>query len=180
MIRKRRNIHSLLAFLGTVGVLLGSALVGGAARAGEPELITGPPLPAAELADMLYPVKTRGIVMDEPKATPFAFLIQFEFDSAEVKPESRPYLDEVGKMMGMNRLAGKRIAIVGHADASGPEAYNQQLSEQRAQAVVQYLARFHGVELERLVGGGRGEQDPIDPANPYDAKNRRVQFHPAD
>ena len=160
-------------------LLIATTLTGATASAGQPELITGEPVAANELAEMLYPARTRGIVMSQPKATPFAFLIQFEFDSAQVKPESRPYLDEVGKMMGMKRLAGKQIEIVGHADAAGPDAYNQELSERRAQAVVQYLARYHGVAIERLSAAGRGEKDPMNPADPYSASNRRVQFQPA-
>lgn len=180
MRRIRGQLARRWTLVATALLLLGDGILAGSALAAEPELITGEPVPAAELADMLYPVRTRGIVMEQPKATPFAFLIQFEFDSAEVKAESRPYLDEVGEMMKLKRLAGKSIQIVGHADASGAAQYNQRLSERRAAAVSQYLARYHGVGLDRLVTGGRGENDPIDPANPYDARNRRVQFHPAD
>ncbi len=145
MNRRPRNPRWLQPLLAAALLLMSQGLAAGSASAAPPTLITGDPLPAQELARMLYPVRTRGIVMQEPQATPFGFLIQFEFDSAQVKPESRAYLDEVGKMMNLRRLAGKKVQIVGHADASGGEAYNRRLSERRALAIRQYLARYHGV-----------------------------------
>jgi outer membrane protein OmpA-like peptidoglycan-associated protein len=175
---KRRNRSTLIA-LAAAAIAALSGLAPGSAMAEPPTLITGEPVPAQDLAQMLYPLRTRGIVMHEPQATPFGFLIQFEYDSAEVKPESRPYLDEVGKMMNLPQLEGKRVMIVGHADASGGELYNQRLSELRAEAIGQYLARHHGVMSGQVMTAGRGETDPMNPNDPYDARNRRVQFHPA-
>ncbi len=175
----RKTRRTWIALAATAIAALGG-LAPSTARAENPTLITGAPVPANELAQMLYPLRTRGIVMNnQPVApTPFGFLIQFEYNSAEVKPESRPYLDEVGKMMRLPQLSGKQVMIVGHADATGGDAYNQRLSEERAKAVGQYLAARHGVSSEQVVTAGRGEAEPINPANPYDAKNRRVQFHP--
>jgi len=166
---------------GLAAALVATAIsaLAGVAGAEPPTLITGEPVPARELANMLYPLPTRSIVMEPPKPTPFGFQIQFEYDSARVKPESRPYLDEVGKMMNLPQLSGKQVLIVGHADASGGEAYNQKLSERRAVAVSQYLARYHGVGIDKLQVAGRGEMDPIT-EDSYDARNRRVQFHPVD
>jgi outer membrane protein OmpA-like peptidoglycan-associated protein len=172
--RNRRTPKGLAAALVATAI---SALAGGASA--EPTMITGEPVPARELARMLYPLPTRSIVMEQPKPTPFGFQIQFEYNSAAVKPESRPYLDEVGKMMNLPQLTGKQVLIVGHADASGAETYNRKLSERRAEAVSQYLARYHGVGMDKLLVSGRGEMDPIT-EDPYDARNRRVQFHPVD
>ena len=175
----RTHRRTLIAAIATAIAAIGG-LAPSTAKAENPTLITGAPVPAHELAQMLYPVRTRGIVMDNAPAapTPFGFLIQFEYDSSEVKPESRPYLDEVGKMMRLPQLRGKQVMIVGHADATGDEAYNQRLSERRARAIGEYLERKHGVAPEQVVTAGRGESDPLNPANPYDAQNRRVQFHP--
>ena len=178
MTRRRQPAGWPQPWLSAALLLLVTGLSTGGALAQQPMLITGDPLPAEDLARMLYPLPSRSIVMKEPQATPFGFLIQFEFDSAQVQPESRAYLDEVGAMMNLRRLAGRKVQIVGHADASGTEAHNQSLSERRAHAVSQYLARYHGVELERLPVAGRGESDPIDPSDPFAARNRRVQFHP--
>jgi OOP family OmpA-OmpF porin len=158
---------------------LGAVLAASPVLAGSPLLITGQPMEASELAKLIYPLPTRSIVM-KSEATPFGLLVQFDLDSATVKPESHRYLDEVGKMMNLRRLQGKQLMVVGHADGWGSEQYNQALSQQRAAAVGQYLARYHGVELDRLILGGRGESDPIDPSDPYAAENRRVQFHPVD
>jgi outer membrane protein OmpA-like peptidoglycan-associated protein len=175
----RTNRRTLIALVATAIAAIGG-LAPSTANAENPTLITGDPVPARELAQMLYPLRTRGIVMNDAPAapTPFGFLIQFEYDSAEVKPESRPYLDEVGKMMSLPQLRGRKVMVVGHADATGDEAYNQSLSELRARAIGRYLERHHGVASEQVVTAGRGESDPMNPANPYDAKNRRVQFHP--
>ena len=173
----RTTRRTLIALVATAITAIG-ALAPSTAQAEDPTLITGAPVPAGELAQMLYPLRTRGIVMHEPAPTPFGFLIQFEYDSADVKPESRPYLDEVGKMMSLPQLRGKQVMIVGHADASGDETYNQRLSELRARSIGQYLARYHGVDTNQVVTAGRGESDPMNSADPYDARNRRVQFHP--
>ncbi|HEY9198781.1 MAG TPA: OmpA family protein, partial [Gammaproteobacteria bacterium] len=68
--------------------------------------------------------------------------------------------------------------VVGHTDSVGSDAYNQRLSEQRAQAVVDYLAGA-GVPRERLRVEGRGETEPRD-TNATEAGrqlNRRVELY---
>lgn len=110
----------------------------------------------------------------------FAFLVQFAFDSTEILPQSRPFLDRVGELLASEQAEGRRLRVVGHADAAGPEAYNQKLSEARAAAVRSYLMAWYGVPPERLAAEGMGERQPRDGAGPLDPVNRRVEFLAAD
>ena len=174
--------------------LVAMLLSGGATRADESsdvEIFEGPVPSAEELGSILYPeprpeeVRTRGIIVrpaatapDGPKS--FGFLIQFAFDSSEILPASRPYLDQVGRMLNLDNLAERRLAIEGHTDASGSEAYNQKLSERRARAIASYLVTNHGVETSRLRAVGKGESRPLKGQDPLDPRNRRVEFRSAE
>lgn len=114
-----------------------------------------------------------------PSETPargFAFLIRFAFASTEILPESRPFLDRVGELLVSEEARSRRLRVVGHADATGPEAYNQKLSEARAAAVRGYLMAWYGVAPERLAAEGVGEREPRQGTDPYDPINRRVEF----
>ena len=170
---------------------LAACLAGPAATAGEVAIFDrSVPAPAA-LARILWPeasagdgdARTRSIRMKEaapdqgPRA--FAFLVRFGFDSAEVLPESRPYLDSVGGMLRLPEAEGKRVAIVGHTDASGPDGYNQALSERRAAAVRGYLRSKFGIAPERLEAVGKGEGAPLPGLDPSAPRNRRVEFYAA-
>lgn len=86
----------------------------------------------------------------------------FDFDQAVIKPEGRVILDEkiVARMKQLP--AGEVLTITGHADRIGSEAYNQKLSERRADAVRDYLVA-RGLSAERLSASGKGETVP-DPA----------------
>jgi outer membrane protein OmpA-like peptidoglycan-associated protein len=185
-----RRIHQRLGQVlaaGAAGLILLSGLPGRDARAEDVEIYQGAPPAAEALAEMLYPEaapgRTRSIVLGKsgPAAAPkaFGFLIHFAFDSAEVLPESMPYLDEVARMMKLEQMEGKRIRVEGHTDATGPDAYNQDLSVRRARAVSRYLAE-HGVAADRVTTGGKGESEPLADRDPVDPLNRRVQFHRAD
>jgi outer membrane protein OmpA-like peptidoglycan-associated protein len=112
-------------------------------------------------------------------ADAFGFPINFAFDSTEILPESRPYLDSVGAMLGLPEAKDKRIVIVGHTDAVGSEQYNQALSERRAATVRAYLETQFGVAVDRLEIEGQGETTSLTDTDPYAPQNRRVEFHAA-
>jgi outer membrane protein OmpA-like peptidoglycan-associated protein len=101
--------------------------------------------------------------------------IFFDFDQATLKPESFPELNRIAGLM--KEKSTMEIKITGHADATGPEAYNLKLSEKRARAVVNYLAK-QGVGEARLSVAFLGESKPIAPNTTADGrrKNRRVEF----
>jgi outer membrane protein OmpA-like peptidoglycan-associated protein len=109
----------------------------------------------------------------------FGFRIRFAFNSAEVLPESRPYLDSVGQMLRLPQAQGRRVLIVGHTDALGGEAYNQALSERRAATVRAYLAGRFGIPADLLLVEGEGKREPLPGLDPRAPQNRRVEFHAA-
>lgn len=95
---------------------------------------------------------------DETLKIDIASEVSFDFGSAAIKPAFRPTLDKVGEVL--KRYERSVVHVVGHTDSVGSDAYNQRLSEQRAQAVVDYLAGSAGVARERLRADGRGETEP--------------------
>jgi outer membrane protein OmpA-like peptidoglycan-associated protein len=104
-------------------------------------------------------------------------LIHFDFDSAEIRTDSYPLLNEFGKAL-KGGLTDATIIIAGHTDNIGSREYNQKLSEERAISVKNYLLTHHGIESKRLVINGLGETKPIASNDTDDGrlKNRRVEF----
>lgn len=105
--------------------------------------------------------------------------VQFEYNKAEIRPDARPILDEA--IATLKEHAEVRVSIEGHTDSIGSEAYNQRLSERRAQAVADYLVAG-GIALERLQIVGWGETRPLAPNDTEAgrAENRRVELRPLD
>lgn len=101
--------------------------------------------------------------------------IHFAYNKAVIKPESYPILDAVIEVLARNESI--RLEIQGHTDDRGSDAYNKQLSDQRAHAVRKYLVS-HGIAPARLESKGYGEERPIvaNASEPNRALNRRVQF----
>ncbi|HWU63210.1 MAG TPA: DUF4892 domain-containing protein [Ensifer sp.] len=102
--------------------------------------------------------------------------IQFDFDKADIKPESRPTLDEIGKFLKAN--ADIALVVTGHTDAKGGFDYNVDLSKRRAQAVAVDLAQHYGIAAARLTPFGAGMSSPV-ASNDEEAgraKNRRVEL----
>ena len=99
----------------------------------------------------------------------------FDFDKYALKPEGKAKLDDlVSKMGGMNLEV---IIAVGHTDNIGTMAYNQKLSERRANAVKEYLVS-KGVEKNRVYTEGKSFTQPIASNKTAEgrAKNRRVEI----
>lgn len=102
--------------------------------------------------------------------------IQFDFNKAEIKPESGTTLGEIAKLLKAN--PGLKLYVVGHTDGVGTVAYNKDLSEKRAAAVVQHLVRQHGIAADRLTPAGVGPLAPVATNGTEEgrAKNRRVEL----
>ncbi len=105
--------------------------------------------------------------------------IQFAKNSTDILDQSKPFLNEVGKMMSMPDYSQEKLVIEGHTDASGSDGHNQYLSESRAAAVKNYLVVNYRISEDRLLTNGKGERSPLPGKNPFDATNRRVQFYKA-
>jgi outer membrane protein OmpA-like peptidoglycan-associated protein len=104
----------------------------------------------------------------------FDVLVTFELNSAVLTPEAVTNLKQVAVALIDPRLSGARFAVEGFTDASGSEAYNNGLSEKRAQSVTEFLMA-EGVPAERLMAVGFGETKPR-VSDPYDPINRRVEM----
>jgi outer membrane protein OmpA-like peptidoglycan-associated protein len=101
--------------------------------------------------------------------------VRFDFDSAELRPDSLPILDEAVLLLGDNRDI--LVVTEGHTDSRGTDAYNQALSVRRAEAVYRYLVN-RGIAPERLTIRGFGETQPV-ASNETEmgrAQNRRVEL----
>lgn len=96
--------------------------------------------------------------------------VLFDFDSSRLKPGAYPELDRVANVL--NKYPQTTIRVEGHTDSKGSEAYNQALSERRAEAVKNALTQ-RGVMAARIQTVGFGESQPI---SSNDAMNRRVEI----
>ncbi len=105
----------------------------------------------------------------------FGFRINFALNSAEIPADSASYIDAVGALMKEDPNLG--LTVEGHTDASGSLPYNLLLSQRRAVSVGEYLVRVHQIDPKRITVDGKGPTAPL-AANPYDGRNRRVEFKP--
>ena len=103
--------------------------------------------------------------------------IHFVTAKWDILPESQPILNELGNILiQWPRL---RIEIGGHTDGRGSNAYNQKLSEQRANAVLEYLTgKYPQITREQYTAVGYGESQPVGSNSTIEgmAMNRRVEF----
>lgn len=101
--------------------------------------------------------------------------INFSSGSAVLSSDSTAILDAV--VEALQRNASARLQVRGHTDDVGSAATNQQLSEERAQAVVNYLISG-GIDPDRLSAIGLGESEPIatNATSSGRAQNRRIEF----
>jgi outer membrane protein OmpA-like peptidoglycan-associated protein len=100
--------------------------------------------------------------------------VNFGFNKAVLSPQAKQELDGIGAQLGAQR--SYILSLTGGTDSSGSKAYNYQLSEKRAEAVVQYLASKYGVPAHRfyLIGLGKDEEVASNTTASGRAKNRRV------
>ncbi len=101
--------------------------------------------------------------------------ILFATDSAEVRPDLRRDLRAMAS--NLNQNPGSRVQVIGHTDSTGAAAYNQSLSERRANSVANVL-RDAGVSNSRITAVGRGEDQPVatNLTTEGRAQNRRVEI----
>lgn len=101
--------------------------------------------------------------------------VNFEYDSANLTSAAEARLDEAVRMLRENSSIS--VNLEGHTDSNGSDTYNSQLSQRRAQSVVDYLID-NGIRSGRLTAIGRGEASPIatNDTSAGRAQNRRVEF----
>jgi outer membrane protein OmpA-like peptidoglycan-associated protein len=101
--------------------------------------------------------------------------ITFDYNSADISAKSLPSVQSLGKALTNADLKGSTFIVAGHTDAAGGEAYNQDLSERRADSIKRYLTDKFGIAGTDLVTVGYGKSKLKDPSNPMAEANRRVQ-----
>ena len=101
-------------------------------------------------------------------------IVNFEFDSAALTPQSQVILDQLAEALLAPELQASRFLIEGHTDSVGTERYNQALSERRAASVGAYLATKR-IDPSRLNMLGVGEAELLDSVDGKAAINRRVR-----
>lgn len=102
--------------------------------------------------------------------------IEFDLNSAMVKPDSYRTLGAIADAMHNPVLLGYKFLVVGNTDATGGREYNMKLSQERADAIAQALTTTFRVDPRRIQAVGLGEEALQDTKNPDAAINRRVQI----
>ena len=145
-----------------IGLVSGALLCGGLGYllAQEPKPPPPPPPPPPA------PKVERTIILDD---------VLFDFDKSTIKPEAGAILDRLVAFMNENK--DKKVNLSGHTDNIGTDAYNQKLSERRANSVRAYIVK-KGVDASRVSAQGFGETKPIADNKTKEgrAKNRRVEI----
>ncbi len=106
-------------------------------------------------------------------AKPQAFTVHFEFDDSGLTPDARTALADVVSAAKKDDYGV--IDISGYTDLVGADTYNQVLSEQRANAVINFLVES-GIEAGKIVGRGLGKADPVVDVQAPEMANRRVEI----
>jgi outer membrane protein OmpA-like peptidoglycan-associated protein len=101
--------------------------------------------------------------------------ITFDYNSADISAKSLPSVQALGRALTSADLKGSTFIVAGHTDAAGGEAYNQDLSERRADSIKHYLMDKFGIAGTDLVTVGYGKSKLKDPNQPMAEMNRRVQ-----
>jgi outer membrane protein OmpA-like peptidoglycan-associated protein len=121
----------------------------------------------AQAAEVCGPAKPKEVIILKG--------VNFAFNSTELTPKSKEILDQWVAKLKADPTS--RVEVAGHTDSVGPTAYNWQLAEGRAGAVVNYFVS-QGVPAERLKAVGYGESKPIasNATEEGRAQNRRVEL----
>jgi outer membrane protein OmpA-like peptidoglycan-associated protein len=101
--------------------------------------------------------------------------INFDYNSADVSAKSLASVQALGKALTNPDLKGSTFVVAGYTDAAGGEAFNQDLSERRADAIKRYLVDKFSIAGSDLVAVGYGKTKLKDPSQPLAEANRRVQ-----
>jgi len=138
--------------------------------------------PAAEAAQPAQPAEEtplEPVPAAEPTPGHYKYCItlqgEFDIDRADIRPENRDEIAEVGEFM--KKYPTTSAVIEGHTDNVGNPEYNLDLSKRRAQAVVDYLHDKYGIDRSRLEARGYGMGRPIAPNSTDEGRqdNRRIE-----
>jgi outer membrane protein OmpA-like peptidoglycan-associated protein len=168
-----------------VAAIMFAVVVGaGVARAQDPRaddiirsLMSPPAAASSRGARAVIPEPRSSVPSDLPEARPSIDLtVQFKNGSAELTQAAMRTLDELGKALTSDALAGCRFRVEGHTDTVGTREYNQALSERRAAKVLDYLVTKWKVDRANVETVGLGQDHLLVPTgqNVSQPRNRRV------
>lgn len=124
---------------------------------------------AKEIKDAEIKREGEGIIIN------FKDNVMFAYDRSDLNASAKTNLDKLAVIL--QKYPETNITVIGHTDSKGTTAYNQSLSERRANAVTSYAVN-HGISNSRLIAIGKGETDPIATNTTTEGSmlNRRVEF----
>ena len=109
-----------------------------------------------------------------PKGTAGGYMpsIYFAFNSTSIPYANYERLSASAQVMKAN--PDFKVQVIGHTDKTGSEKYNEELSQKRAQAVIDHMVKYYGIDESRFVIVAKGKSDQLD--NAHNNINRRVDF----
>lgn len=119
-------------------------------------------------------VDANGCPLPVERVASIKLKVNFDFDSSVVKEQ---YFNDISELAAfLKRFDDIDVELEGHTDSTGPESYNQKLSQRRAQAVKEVLVNQHGISAGRIKPMGYGESQPVASNDTKDgrAQNRRT------
>lgn len=121
-----------------------------------------------------YAVDADGCPIPVEEVARVELLVNFEFDRSEVQDRYLPEIEQVANFM--DQYPDTMVELEGHTDSVGTDAYNQALSQRRANAVRQVMIERFGVPASRVSAEGFGESQPVasNESAAGRAQNRRV------
>lgn len=162
------------------GTFVGAAFVPGAFVPGV--FVSGVFVEGKSIDGVELPDTTTDVFSNDTQSSYFAPAdVLFDFNKSDIKPDAAQTLEAIATDIKQNFPTGT-IRVDGHTDSIGDDATNQTLSEQRAEAVKQWLVTQGGISADRITTKGYGETVSVEPNTNPDgsdnpdgrAKNRRV------
>ncbi len=133
---------------------------------------TAPGAPAPPVATVVEAAPLQHGIL--PREQQVNVQVRFAFDSAALADDQKPVLLQLCRVMDQENI--QHFRIIGHTDASGSLAYNQNLSLLRAREVKRFFTDECGIAENRLEAIGVGPQFLYNAEDPLSGENRRVEF----
>lgn len=147
----------------------------------KPVMIAPPPKPVK----VVVPPPPKPVVKAPPKPRMMTKVLRlneasganFGFDKDNLTDKAQQQLSSFAATVRSSKINPSNVSIVGHTDSTGPESYNQTLSERRANSVASYLSN-QGIDRRAMQVSGRGESQPVasNKTRAGRAQNRRVDI----
>ncbi len=133
-----------------------------------------PPAPEPKPAPVVQPAPKPEPVMEKVSLSAGAL---FDVGKADLKPQGKKELDALVDKIKSEKVGVGQITVTGHTDSTGTKAFNQSLSERRAESVKAYLVE-KGISGDRIVTKGMGDSQPVasNKTAAGRAQNRRVDI----